>query len=211
MPNVYAGTLGSQYSIIPQSFGSSCLPTQDFRSANSALLYETFLYFYLESLHSSWKNAKGNAIETQKEDVLATGELLTQAKQVLGTSISDLSEMLGISRPTIYSYLSGNEPSVRSEVLMKRLLLLQKTIETIGNLCLSPPCPTILKRRDGRGKTFKELLANDEISDERILAFCNVELQEREKSKQRIAAAPASGSHKKNFNNEAFSVPVHLQ
>jgi predicted transcriptional regulator len=130
---------------------------------------------------------------------------------VLGASISDLSEMLGVSRPTVYSYLSGNEPSGNSELLMKRVFLLQRTIETIRNLGLSIPCSTLLKRRDSRGKTFKELLANDELNDERIQTFCQVELQQRERTKQRISAVPDSSGHRKNFNNEAFSVPAHLK
>ncbi|MDY0288883.1 MAG: hypothetical protein RBR15_08670 [Sphaerochaeta sp.] len=93
---------------------------------------------------------------------------------------------------------------------MKRVFLLQRTIETIGKLGLPVPCSTILKRSDGSGKTFKELLAHDELNDERIQTFCQGELQQRELTKQRLSAIPASSSHRKSFNHEAFSVPAHL-
>ena len=143
---------------------------------------------------------------------MTTEEILLQVKKVLGASISDLSEMLGVSCSTAYSYLSGDEPSA---LLMERVLLLQRTIETIGKLGLPVPCSTILKRRDGRGKTFKELLAhdelNDELNDELVHIFCQGELQQRELTKQRLSAIPASFSHRKSFNHEAFSIPAHLK
>ena len=211
MTNAHVVTLGSQYCIIPQGLGVTCFVSQNASSVNIDSIDDVIWRFYFEYMFSSCRKAISNAVETQKEEVLATGEILTQAKKVLGASISDLSEMLGVSRPTVYSYLSGNEPSGNSELLIKRLFLLQRTIEMIHKLGLSIPYSTILKRRDGRGKTFKELLANDELIDERIQTFCHVELQQRERTKQRISADPVSSGHRKSFNNEAFSVPAHLK
>ncbi|MBU1020992.1 MAG: hypothetical protein KJ847_07215 [Firmicutes bacterium] len=211
MTNAHVGTLGSQYCIGPQGFEVSGFVSQGASSVHFDSLDDVIWRFYFEYMISSCMQAIPNAVETQKEEVLATGEIFIQAKKVLGASISDLSEMLGISRPTVYSYLSGNEPSGNSELLMKRISFLQKTIGTIHRLGLSIPCSTMLKRRDTRGKTFKELLANDELNDESIQLFCHVEQQQRNRTKQRITAVPVSSDHRKNLNNEEFSVPGHLQ
>lgn len=203
--------LGSQYCIGPQGLGATGFVFQDMSSANRYIADDMIWRFYAEYMISSYLRAIPITEEIKKDEVLTTEEILVQARKVLGASISDLSEMLGISRPTVYSYLSGNEPSGNSELLKRRLFLLQRTIETIGKIGLSIPCSVLLKRRDSRGKTFKELLAGDELNDEKIQAFCHGELQQRERAKQRVAAVSASSSERKSVQNEAFSVPAHLQ
>lgn len=210
MTSINVATINSKYYFGSQGFGVTNPVSQSTTSGHIDSLDDLIWRFYFEYIIASRIQAIPNVVETEKEEIMATGRILLQAKKILGAGISDLSEMLGISRPTVYSYLSGNEPSGNSELLMKRVYLIQRTIEVVSKLGLPIPCSTMLKRRDGNGKTFKELLAHDELNDEKIQSFCQVEQQQRERTQQRVTTVPVSPSHRKSINHEALSVPAHL-
>ena len=83
---------------------------------------------------------------------------LTRARDVLGISITALSEILAVSRPTLYSFLSGKEPSVNEEAIAAKVHLIDSLSDMVSDSGLSVPASSLLKRREFSGRTVKALL-----------------------------------------------------
>lgn len=165
---------------------------------------------FKQFLEMSIKNAVAIDAKSAKLEVVPTSQILENARRILGASISDLAEMLGVSRPTIYSYLEGNEPSGSGKDFLGRLTLLKEVMQLVKEAHLPVPCSTLLRRKDVRGKTLKEALSNDSLSVEGIQAFISVEQQQilarrARMSKQGQVKAPQKTDIK------AISVPAYLE
>jgi hypothetical protein len=165
---------------------------------------------FQQFLEMSIRNAVEMDAKPAKLEVVPTSQILEESRRVLGASISDLAQMLGVSRPTIYSYLEGNEPSGSGKDFSGRLTLLKEVVQLVKEAHLPVPCSTLLRRKDVCGKTLKESLSDDSLSVESIQAFIFVEQQQvlarrARMSKQGQVKVPQKTDIK------AISVPVHLE
>jgi len=139
---------------------------------------------------------------------LTTGEVLSKAREMLGATISDLAEMFGVSRPTIYSYMDGNEPVGNVEQFQHRLSLLETTFDFVARFELSTPSSRILRRRDSGGKTFKELMSEGSLNKEMIEAFCLSEAETQQQIRERFKKTGINLSGQTGSNPEDISVPL---
>lgn len=139
---------------------------------------------------------------------LTTGEVLSKAREMLGATISDLAEMFGVSRPTIYSYMDGNEPVGNVEQFRYRLSLLETTLCFMAKFELSTPSSRILRRRDSEGKTFKELMSEGLLNKEMIEAFCLSEAETQQQIQERLKHTGINQSKRAESNPEYISVPL---
>lgn len=139
---------------------------------------------------------------------LTTGEVLLKARKVLGATVSDLADMLGVSRPTIYSYMDGNEPAGTMEQFQHRLSLLETTLDFVEELKLSTPAPRIVRKRNSEGKTFKELMKAGELDKGTIEAFCLSEAATQQQIRERLKKTGINLSKQTGSNPEDISVPL---
>ncbi len=157
--------------------GSAYYPLMDDR----ALQYECEVRCYSRLLMS------GRIPSVLEMHSIPTSASLARARDVLGISITALSEVLGVSRPTLYSYLDGKEPSVNEEAIAARVRLIDSLSEMVSDSGLPLPCPALFKRRDFSGRTVKDLLKDGSLKKSDISTFIAIERHYQAKSTIRLA------------------------
>lgn len=143
--------------------------------------------------------------------VVSMSKRIEEVRRVLSISVSDLSEILGVTRPTVYSFMSGNEPV--GDALSKYRIIgrLQLLCDKIEQSELPIPCNKILRRHNDKGESLKTLL-QDETTGERVLDFfIEAEIEQHRENKRRLAASAKNRIGKKRLDPEAISTPFHLQ
>jgi len=158
--------------------GSAYYPLMDDR----ALQYECEVRCYSRLLMSE---RICSVLEMHRIPISAS---LTRARDVLGISITALSEILAVSRPTLYSFLSGKEPSVNEEAIAAKVHLIDSLSQMVSDSGLPVPSPSLLKRRDFSGRTAKDLLKDGSLKKSDISTFIAIERHYQAKSEIRLAA-----------------------
>jgi len=119
---------------------------------------------------------------------IPAGASLVRAREVLGISITALSEILAVSRPTLYSFLDGKEPSVNEEAISAKIRLIDSLVQAVGDSGLPLPCPSLLKRRDFSGRTVIDVLTDGSLRKSDISTFIAIERHYQMKRMIRSAA-----------------------
>lgn len=190
------------------SVGYSAL--EDCESERARIVRADCQLVFQQFLEMSIRNAVEMDAKPAKLEVVPTSQILEQARRLLGASISDLAEMLGVSRPTIYSYLEGNEPSGSGKDFSGRLTLLKEVLQCVNEAHLPVPCPNLLRRKDVHGKTLKESMSDDSLSMEGIQAFISVEQQHVLVRRARMSKRGQVKISQKT-DIQAISVPAYLE
>jgi hypothetical protein len=151
------------------------------------------------SIINKYENSKKVETET---NILSYEKTLSASKNILGLNISMIAEILELSRPTIYSYLKGNEPKEKS--LDYKIKSLNNIIDIVKNEFKLHSFSSLFKRRDNEGKTLSDYLLDDNKNIESFVKkLCTEEIKRREKYKKRDST--------KKINNELFSIPIHKE
>jgi DNA-binding transcriptional regulator YiaG len=116
------------------------------------------------------KNEKSMDLECSPDLVLM------RAIKILGISISDIALVLGVSRPTVYSY--KNKLSSPEGIIKEKLERLDAVLCQIETKCPNVPFESMLKRKDQKGTSLFELLQNNKPVEDYVCMLCNVALQE---------------------------------
>jgi transcriptional regulator with XRE-family HTH domain len=127
-------------------------------------------------------------------------EQLRLIRDTLSLSMSDLAAVMGVSRPTIYAWLEGDEPNLDNQ---KALTRLWKVAKELGERQIER-CDKLIKRPIFEGQTLLDKLkANQEVSDclDVIQAISEREAQERRTPK-------GSGKTVDNSGLRRLSTPV---
>jgi len=143
--------------------------------------------------------------------VISMSKRIEQVRKVLSISVSDLSEILGVTRPTVYSFISGNEPVEDAPSKYRLMGRLQLLCEKIEQSELPIPCNRILRRHNDEGESLKTLLQDETISESMLDSFIDAEVEQHHENKRRLAASAKNRSGKKRLDPEAISIPFHLQ
>ena len=117
------------------------------------------------------------------------GEALGSIKSTLGLHVSDLATVLGVSRPTVYSWMQGSEPHSDSRARLAHLFQIASHIKEIG-----ASRPEALVRRplfDGVSLLDKIKAGEEDLSAyiPRLMAFAEKEKRERLTPKSRSSVA----------------------
>lgn len=118
----------------------------------------------------------------------ATHVTLERAREVLGISITALSEILEVSRPTLYCFLDGREPFENQEMIYQKLRLIDTVVAMVAESGLPLPCPSLLKRRDFTGRRVVDALKEGSMKRSEISTFLTIERHFQMKGVIRLAA-----------------------
>lgn len=144
----------------------------------------------------------------QAVTVLSTSEILQKAKASLALNISEIADILAVSRPTIYSYLSGNEPTNNSEMQLERINCLNMISDAVLESGLPTPNFSIMKRRDSDGRTLKDLIFSGSLVPAMITTFIQCEREQYEKTKRRISQ---NSLKKRNMDNQMIGISAYIE
>ncbi|MGH4037636.1 MAG: hypothetical protein ACRQFF_07295 [Sphaerochaeta sp.] len=139
--------------------------------------------------------------ETQsKNNILCYKKTLENSKKYLGMNISMIAKILNLSRPTIYSYLKGNEPD--NTVSDNKITQINHILEIVRDTYKFHTFSSLFKRRDKEGKTLVEyLIEGNSNLDKFVFELCNEEQQRRSSIKK-------DSSKKTIVNKELLNVPI---
>lgn len=157
-------------------------------------------YYY----NLSYKNAISKQTDIKQKDnkLLSYQNTLSNSKKYLGLSVVALSTLLNVTRPTIYSYLNGNEPKDTSaDTIIKKL---NKIINLVSIDYSLNSFSTIFKRRDDKGKTLVDYLKEE---NENYLKFATFLCEEEVKRQSKIIRITS----KNKSNPEEFSIPISYE
>jgi len=186
--------------------------SQNFYNLNKKENLRTFetnsIYRFYDCVqYLSFKIALQPTVKADDVKIIQTDTILNRAREVLGISITDLAEIIGVSRPTIYSFLGGNEPVDNIEKIKGSLSFLNYLTQKILDSKLTLPCSSILRRRNGEGYSLKELIASGEITFDRISFFVENEIEQQAKNKETHIMLSDKNRESEKLDVEAISVP----
>lgn len=123
---------------------------------------------------------------------ISTRDLIHSIRQVFSLSITELADLLHVSRPTVYAYLEGKQqPQLENRQRLERLAQYAKQVQT-----LALDLTFLIKRPLFDGRSLLDLLKDDElsISLQNILKDLKMEQErlrtQREKLKADFAQRP---------------------
>lgn len=149
---------------------------------------------------NSKKNINNYTNEKQNElEILSYQNTLINSKKYLGLSVAALSYLLDVTRPTIYSYLNGNEPKDKS--LDSIIIKLNKIINIVHNDFSLKSFSSIFKRRDNKGNTLTNCLKEE---NDNYIEFVNSLCAEEVIRQSKIVRI----NSKAKSNPEEFSIPI---
>lgn len=88
-----------------------------------------------------------------------TSNMLAALEQFFGTSATTLARMLRVSRPMVYHYRQGMEPSVENKRRLQLLASLATESEVVGRDRIEE----VLRAQQPEGKTLLEFLSDDKL------------------------------------------------
>lgn len=100
----------------------------------------------------------GEHLGTRSEVSESPGSQLEFIRQTLGLNVSDLASALGVSRPTVYAWLEGDEPSPEN---YKQIARLKRVADEVDRLAI-PRFEKLLKRPIFDGLSFLDKLKESE-------------------------------------------------
>lgn len=161
----------------PMTDGSAYYPLMDDRARQ----YERETRCYSRLLMSGYKE------QALMLGITPVHLSLERAREVLGISITALSEILGVSRPTLYYFLDGKEPVENQRVIGEKIRLIDAVVQMVADSGLTLPCPSLLRRRDFSGRTVVDALREGSMTRGDISTFIAIEQHFRAKSAIRLA------------------------
>ena len=88
-----------------------------------------------------------------------TGAMLSAVEKLFGDSATDMAKMLRVSRPMVYHYREGVEPSVENKRRLQTLAILARDL----GATVSRPLKGVLKAKQLEGGTLLEFLSAQEL------------------------------------------------
>lgn len=120
---------------------------------------------------------------TQSYESHSPAERVARIRDVFAINMSDLAALLGVTRPTVYAWLEGQEPT-KSEAL-RRIRWLARTADVVEQANI-PRLDKLIRRPVVEGRSLLDLLKAGEDPHEAIealKAIANREAQTRRKPK----------------------------
>lgn len=135
------------------------------------------------------------------EQASATFEQLEYIKQAFSLKISEMSEIFGTSRPTIYAWLNGSLP--KDELDLEKISTLEQVAQQFASLSFAKP-EAMLKRPvlSGNRTLLQCLKENIDISNEDLKTLHKIDQREAAK---RAEVKPA---HKRHNDIDSIITPV---
>ncbi|NCD06643.1 MAG: hypothetical protein EOL97_11015 [Spirochaetia bacterium] len=162
--------------------------------------------YYWDSITFYYENNtiidKTNTAAIIDNSILSYQATLNESRNILGLNISVLSQLLNVSRPTIYSYLNGNDQKDKSadDVIIKLNSILKIVKEQYNLESFS----SIFKIRDNNGNTLiNYILEKSDKINMFVNQLCKEEIKKQEKRKHII--------NSKNINFEKYSIPISIE
>ena len=143
----------------------------------------------------------GDHLEAFSQSASPPSEQLKSIREKLKLNVSDLASVLGVSRPTIYAWLDGDEPSPENYTQLARLKDISDEVDRLA----IPRFEKLLKRPVFHGVSFFDLLKTLEDPVEHLSLL--KELAEKEHAAR--AAPKGSG---RSIDNDGFleqSTPIY--
>ena len=157
---------------------------------------ETFLTYNLDYTNDIIQSE----VNVTESVIFSNNETLHDSRKLLGFTVTTLSKILQVTRPTVYSYLEGKTPS--DKVVQNKIQKIHDVL-TLLSCQLGPKNNyfTLTKKFDSQGKNLIDYLsANKEITD-----FINI-LCKSELDKPKIIIK----HRQKTMSNAFYSVPASL-
>ncbi len=127
--------------------------------------------------------------------------MLIEIRQELGLTLTDLSVVLGVARPTVYSWLNGTEPEQES---LEKIRMLQRLAAEVREKQI-PRFEYFLQRPLFDDRTLVEKLRDNDLTDpEKRWIFETAQLEEQTRQ-----ASPTSYTGLKPQGDDP-SQPIYL-
>lgn len=131
---------------------------------------------------SKWFSVIKNSLcfDDYDECYTTTTDAVKRIKEKFILNVTELAELLNMSRPTVYSYLrdDNRKPSGYADVTIERLNMIINIASEKG---LMPPYRGLLFRRNNDDKMIKNLISNGTITNRDIEMAVSSEIQLRER------------------------------
>lgn len=108
-------------------------------------------WVYYPRIHVETSSAK-------QVDVRSPANLVVNIREVLGINMSDLASVLGVTRPTVYAWLEGQEPKIESVKHIQRLSHIADEINRADIVRLDK----LVHRPILEGRSLLDILKSDE-------------------------------------------------
>lgn len=133
--------------------------------------------------------------------MVSPAEMLTTIRHALKLNMSDLASVLGVSRPTVYAWLGGDDPSHENYIHIVRLQVVADKVEHSG----VERFEKLLKRPIFDGASFFDKLKAQEDITEPLLALKS--LGDREQAARMSRKGP--GKTLENLGFLEHSSPIY--
>jgi transcriptional regulator with XRE-family HTH domain len=135
-------------------------------------------------------------------DTRAPAEHVANIRDVFGVSMSDLAVILGVTRPTAYAWLEGNEPKQESITRIRQLSSIADRVKVMNIKRMDK----LIHRKILNGESLFELLKTDR--DPAILIQSLKEISEKEARTRQ--ESKSSGKHRRSLDeiSSESGVPI---
>jgi transcriptional regulator with XRE-family HTH domain len=148
---------------------------------------------YIQVEHSEKKNV----------DIRSPAEHVANIRDVFGVNMSDLAAMLGVTRPTVYAWIEGQEPKPEA---VGRIQQLSRAADKFKPANI-PRLDKLVHRPVLNGRSLLDMLKTDEDSSEAVALIKEI----AEKEAQTRRESKGSGRHLRSLDDVIgdFSVAVN--
>jgi transcriptional regulator with XRE-family HTH domain len=161
---------------------------------------------YTSQLHVEHPSAKClENIVTKEVELRPPADLVANIRDVFGLSMSDLAALLGVTRPTAYAWLEGQEPKPEAVIWIQRL---SKTADETKRMNISR-LDKLVHRPLVEGRSLFDVLKADEDPTQIIASVREI----AEKEAQTRSKPKGSGKHLRSLDDVLgeSSVAIDMQ
>lgn len=134
-------------------------------------------------------------------DLVSPSDMLNIIFSSLGVNVSDLEKVIGVKRATIYNWKKGGEvKEADTFARLKEVYLIALQISSFNNQPFGRKAKSVMVN----GKSYMDLLSEDQLDNSQIIKHAKILAQQNKKSVQALANSDSSLTDIDSLSGEVF-------